>query len=194
MDRRWNTGQCDELQNTTDNNTDSFSSLSVSVFPVQLLLSAHWLNDLTEVLPVPKRLLRPESVLRIKSLLNPLCLPVINVYRQRAPTVFNQRAEEQTKSEDTFWLLWVYTDFYDGCFFLFFFIKTKFICSFSENSKILYEDLLLFLIYSTCGLWLFQKKKVILSDKEVNWIWRLIFTLFNICKHVLLYMHKNALF
>lgn len=122
VDRRWNTGQCDELQNTTDNNTDSFSSLSVSVFPVQLLLSAHWLNDLTEVLSVPKRLLRPESVLRIKSLLNPLCLPVINVYRQRAPTVFNQRAEEQTKSEDTFWLLWVYTDFYDGCFFFVFFL------------------------------------------------------------------------
>lgn len=31
-----------------------------------------------------------------------------------------------------------------------FFVKTKFICSFSENSKILSEDLLLFLIYSTC--------------------------------------------
>lgn len=172
VDRRWNTGQCDELQNTTDNNTDSFSSLSVSVFPVQLLLSAHWLNDLTEVLPVPKRLLRPESVLRIKSLLNPLCLSVINVYRQRAPTVFNQRAEEQTKSEDTFWLLWVYTDFYDGFFkiYLFIFIKTKFICSFSENSKILSEDLLLFLIYSTCVACDCSKKMVILSDKEVNWI------------------------
>lgn len=172
VDRWWNTGQCDELQNTTDNNTDSFSSLSVSVFPVQLLLSAHWLNDLTEVLPVPKRLLRPESVLRIKSLLNPLCLSVINVYRQRAPTVFNQRAEEQTKSEDTFWLLWVYTDFYDGFFFiyLFIFIKTKFICSFSENSKILSEDLLLFLIYSTCVACDCSKKMVILSDKEVNWI------------------------
>lgn len=125
VDRRWNTGQCDELQNTTDNNTDSFSSLSVSVFPVQLLLSAHWLNDLTEVLPVPKRLLRPESVLRIKSLLNPLCLSVINVYRQRAPTVFNQRAEEQTKSEDTFWLLWVYTDFYDGFFFFIYLFLLK---------------------------------------------------------------------
>lgn len=170
VDRRWNTGQCDELQNTTDNNTDSFSSLSVSVFPVQLLLSAHWLNDLTEVLPVPKRLLRPESVLRIKSLLNPLCLSVINVYRQRAPTVFNQRAEEQTKSEDTFWLLWVYTDFYDGFFFiyLFIFIKTKFICSFSENSKILSEDLLLSYLQHMCCLWLFQKKWLFYLTKK--WI------------------------